>query len=77
MSSSFNAKPNSEKLNTGNRSLAKNNVSREQKMDQLQTCQSNLNASQSSVIFEQKNSLAEESVNALVNNSLSGQASAQ
>ena len=33
MSSSFNAKPNSEKLNTGNRSLAKNNVSREQKMD--------------------------------------------
>jgi hypothetical protein len=29
MSSSFNLKPNSEKLNIGNRSLVKNNVSRE------------------------------------------------
>jgi hypothetical protein len=33
MSSSFNLKPNTEKINIGNRSLGKNNVSREQKMD--------------------------------------------
>jgi hypothetical protein len=33
MSSSFNIKPNSEKIKIGNRSLVKNNVSREQKME--------------------------------------------